>query len=231
MIAFTAHGIPKTQGSARAFVQGGRAFVAHASGDKLLSWRSVVTSEAMKAIEAAGVKAPVFDCPVRLEVTFRLPRPKGAPKRRFAPDRKPDLDKLLRAVGDGLSGIVYADDARICEIVVCKTYGSPPGVDVRVMAQEPPSPRGLDCRPGEVMETSLASEPSRRMKTYEESEPCLMMNTSCPSEPSHPMKTGRKSEPKVTMEAKLASEPCRRMKTCVASEPPPRMKTRLTSEP
>jgi crossover junction endodeoxyribonuclease RusA len=131
VISFTAFGIPATQGSARAFLRGGRAVVAHDSKSKLLSWRSVVAAEAAKAFQATLLPAPL-DVPLLLRVLFVLPRPASAPKRRVYPDRKPDLDKLLRALKDGMTGVIYTDDARVCRVVAEKVYGAPARAEVEV---------------------------------------------------------------------------------------------------
>ena len=51
----------------------------------------------------------------------------------------PDLDKITRALLDGLNGIAYADDKQVIGLVATKGYASPlerPGVDARVVAIE-----------------------------------------------------------------------------------------------
>jgi Holliday junction resolvase RusA-like endonuclease len=128
VISFTAYGIPTTQGSSRAFVRGKRAVVVHDKKPELMSWRSVIAAEAAKAM--AG-RAPI-DAPVSITATFYLPRPESAPRRRTLPDRKPDLDKLARALGDSVEGICYATDSRIVEWHLAKRYGAPARVEVVV---------------------------------------------------------------------------------------------------
>ena len=43
------------------------------------------------------------------------------------PDRAPDLDKLVRAALDALTGIVFGDDGQVCELYAHKLYGDGPG--------------------------------------------------------------------------------------------------------
>lgn len=75
---------------------------------------------------------------VSLECVFYLPRPKshygsGANEHRVKPSApampgvKPDHDKLLRAVSDGLTQAlnVYRDDAQIVDGIARKRYGTP----------------------------------------------------------------------------------------------------------
>jgi len=84
------------------------------------SWRRLIRLEARAAM--AG-RAP-FDAPVRLALIFYLPRPKSRKGVRW-PDRKPDLDKLIRAVGDALEGVVLTQDSRIVQVDAKKFYGTP----------------------------------------------------------------------------------------------------------
>lgn len=123
-VAFRVHGEPAPQGSKRAFVVGGRAVLTEASG-KVKPWRALVAAE---AVEAMGGREP-FTGPLRVAVTFRLPKPKSV--KRDLPHVRPDLDKLARSTSDALSKIVYADDAQVCEMFVAKVYGIP-GADVTV---------------------------------------------------------------------------------------------------
>jgi Holliday junction resolvase RusA-like endonuclease len=45
---------------------------------------------------------------------------------------KPDVDKLMRAVFDALSGVVFEDDAQVVEGSFKKAFGSPARMDVRI---------------------------------------------------------------------------------------------------
>lgn len=86
----------------------------------LKAWRDLIGMEARKT----GAK-PIVGVPVELEVRFVFPRP-GRPKCGAAPCVAPDVDKLLRAVGDALKGILIHDDALITDMIGRKRFG-PPG--------------------------------------------------------------------------------------------------------
>jgi Holliday junction resolvase RusA-like endonuclease len=129
-LAFTVHGTPVPQGSMRTLGKG-RPTIADNRG-KLEPWRAAVASAAAEATNGAG---PLTGA-VRLDVTFVFPRPKAHYRtgkyagqlKSSAPNRcatKPDVDKLLRAIGDALTGIAFVDDAQIVEIVARKHYGIP----------------------------------------------------------------------------------------------------------
>lgn len=78
----------------------------------------------------------MFDGPVAVDITFVRRRPKGMPKKSTLPHiHFPDLDKLVRAVGDSMTGIVYNDDAQVVESHSRKRYaelGESPGIIVTV---------------------------------------------------------------------------------------------------
>jgi crossover junction endodeoxyribonuclease RusA len=130
-VMFSVAGEAAPQGSKRAFrTRGGRIALVESSA-KLKPWRITVASSAV----AAG--ATVMDCSVEMLVQFTFVRPrshytsKGA-LRTNAPSHpgKPDLDKLVRAVGDALTGICYRDDAQIVRWDASKVYGEQAGATI-----------------------------------------------------------------------------------------------------
>lgn len=98
---------------------------------------------------AAWGDRPPLEGAVRLEVVFRLPRPKGhyrsgrnasqvRPSAPLYPMVKPDATKLLRAVEDALTGILWRDDAQVVHQTVEKVYSATPGAVIRVEAIRDP---------------------------------------------------------------------------------------------
>lgn len=133
MIEFFVPGIPQPQGSKRGFVSanGKVSMVESAAGVK--PWRSDV-----KVFAAEEMKGrTLFTGPVRMRCDFVMKRPASTPKRPPTPPatKKPDLDKLLRAIGDALKGTVYAEDSLIVELIGTKRIaeeGEQPGVTIKV---------------------------------------------------------------------------------------------------
>jgi Holliday junction resolvase RusA-like endonuclease len=118
MISFRANGIPVPQGSMK--VIHGR--VLHSQGSALAVWRSTIGWEA----KLRG--ATPHNYPVKITINFIMPRPKTV--KRPYPSVAPDLDKLVRGVLDGLTGIAYDDDSQVVEIHARKIYGGSPGAEV-----------------------------------------------------------------------------------------------------
>lgn len=124
-LTFSVDGLPVPQGSMRAFVIKGRAMVTHGAGKELAVWRQAI---AARAREAGATPQPG---PVAITLTFRLLRPPSRPKRETQPDRRPDLDKLVRATLDALTGIAFLDDAQVVRCLAEKRYDvSFPGLTV-----------------------------------------------------------------------------------------------------
>lgn len=126
-ITFAVRGIPVPQGSVRAFIAGGRARVATKSAP-LMAWRTAIATAAASAM----AEQPVITGPVKVSATFRMPRPKSAPKRVTWPATKPDIDKLARALLDGITGVVIRDDSLVVVLDAGKFFDEAPGVHVRV---------------------------------------------------------------------------------------------------
>ena len=71
---------------------------------------------------------PLFIGPITLDVIFYLPKPKSVPKLMLGRHHtsRPDLDNLIKFVGDICNGIAYNDDACIAVINAAKLYDNNP---------------------------------------------------------------------------------------------------------
>lgn len=147
IIKFHVHGVPVAKGSRRAFVNKstGKAFTAPSS-DKEKPWQNTVAQCAMVARSQCGLVEPMHG-PVRLWLSFTFMRPKshmGSGKNANVVKAshlsswhtsKPDLDKLIRAIKDSLTGILYADDSQVAVVCASKQFVTDrPGVTIEVGA-------------------------------------------------------------------------------------------------
>lgn len=100
------------------------------SSKKLGPWRERV------ALAAHGHGWTPGTGPVCVRLEFIRPRPVSTPKSRTPPAvKKPDLDKLDRAILDALTGIAYADDSQVVDLHSTKRIaeiGETPGVWITV---------------------------------------------------------------------------------------------------
>lgn len=126
VISFQVHGLPIPQGSTRVWMVKGKP-ITTSSARGLGPWRRLVADVA----QGYAPKEP-WEGPVGIQLHFGLPKPKSAPKtRRVWPDKRPDLDKLTRAVLDALTYVVFGDDSQVVDIQASKDYGAP-GVVIEV---------------------------------------------------------------------------------------------------
>jgi len=123
MLKFTTYGVPIPQGSLRAFTpKGWKRAILTSDNVQLKPWRKDVVDAAQ---EALGGRPPFEDVGLELHVLFYLPRPLSAPKRVTEPAKKPDVDKLLRAVMDALTAAgVWRDDAQVIVTFARKAFAA-----------------------------------------------------------------------------------------------------------
>ena len=119
--AFFVRGRPIPQGSMK-FIKPG--VMIHSRSQDLAVWRADIARNA----ELFGFK-PVAHA-VKVDLDFVVSRPKST--KRTYPSVKPDLDKLIRAVLDGLTGVAFQDDSQVILINSSKTYGENQGVWIRI---------------------------------------------------------------------------------------------------
>ena len=130
---FRVYGIPAPQGSKIPGVSSktGKMFVREQSGKTLKSWREDVKNAALIARGVQDSRTnpepiPTLTGAIRLGINFYMPRPASVSvKKRPLPIVAPDLDKLVRGVGDALKAAgVYRDDAQVVSIQAVKVYGT-----------------------------------------------------------------------------------------------------------
>jgi crossover junction endodeoxyribonuclease RusA len=93
-----------------------------ASRERFSNWRDDVRQASMLAM---GDRDPSRS-PIRLMAEIQLPYPVSSIRKYqmgwWPHVKKPDVDKLLRAILDPMKGIVFADDSQVVFCTVNKTY-------------------------------------------------------------------------------------------------------------
>ena len=118
MLSFFVPGRPAPQGSKKSVGHG--RFVE--ASKYLPAWRKAVTEFAIYQASLDGWD--VVSGPVELKIVFYLDRPSSvSAKKRPYPVVPPDVDKLVRGVGDALSDAgVWDDDSQVVKLVAFKLY-------------------------------------------------------------------------------------------------------------
>lgn len=132
-ISFTVFGRAAPAGSKRGFPitrhDGSTGVVLTDACRNTKAWQAMVADAAMQAYEGLPLRTPIS-----LQATFVRSRPKShfgtgrnshllkdsAPS---YPTARPDLTKLVRAIEDACTGILWADDAQIVHQQFTKAYG------------------------------------------------------------------------------------------------------------
>lgn len=152
-ISFFVAGKPIPKGSLRSFIprwkpgQLERPMVVtkEEMKDTLTPWMLLIKIEAQRAMRGR----PPFEVAVDLSIDFVMPRLKSHfdAKGMLRPDAprwhvtRPDRDKLMRAVLDALTGILWTDDSVNCDGPVRKRYAGAdetPGVHITATLKERP---------------------------------------------------------------------------------------------
>ena len=133
-VAFTVPGEPQGKGRARVGTIGGHARMF--TPPKTLAYEGLIAHAAQLAMRGA---APLDgDCRLEVDIICTVPASWSGKKRALAlagdirPAKKPDSDNVIKAVCDGMNGVVWRDDVQAVEGSWRKVYGETPGVRVRV---------------------------------------------------------------------------------------------------
>ncbi len=160
VIKFSVRGIPIGQGAISSSFRNGHSWQRHTNQKTLYPWRDLVGKVAQKysssplwdgplamtldfglAWPKSALKGPCV-CHDQISVHKLKDGSRSFCKRQGCgckgyvpsdfPAKFPDLDHLVRAIGDSLKGIIYKDDAQIVSLAAHKRYSTEPGVKVEV---------------------------------------------------------------------------------------------------
>lgn len=134
-ISFFVPGAPVGKGRPKVSSRGGK-FARMYTPEKTASYESLIALAAQEAMAGNRLIAG----PADVEISMFLPVPTSWSKKKQAaalqgqvyPTKKPDADNVIKAIFDGINGVVWVDDVQACDIVVRKRYADKPGVEVSV---------------------------------------------------------------------------------------------------
>lgn len=135
----TIHGDPVAKGRGRIVRFGNRAGIK--TPEKTRRYEDIVRQT---AIREWGDRAPIgVACVLDAQFYRAVPVSWSGKKTRAAlegalfPTAKPDLDNNIKAVTDGLNGVVYLDDALIVEANCVKRFAASPRVEIVIRWTDP----------------------------------------------------------------------------------------------
>ncbi|KUZ78284.1 RusA family crossover junction endodeoxyribonuclease [Burkholderia ubonensis] len=134
-IEFVVPGKPVAKGRPRFSRQGGH--VRTHTPEKTERYENLVKM----AARAAMRDAQPYEGPVRLIVNIGLPIPTSWSQKRqnaaaageIGATKKPDADNVVKALKDGMNGVVYADDGQVVDLWISKRYARVPGVRIEAI--------------------------------------------------------------------------------------------------
>jgi Holliday junction resolvase RusA-like endonuclease len=146
MITFTVPGQPQGKGRAKIVKIGG--FSRMATPAKTVAYEGLVAHAAQQAMRGAPPIETACACNVFIDC--QVPASWSQKKQRMAlagevlPTTKPDIDNVVKAVFDGLNGVLWRDDVLVVDVRIRKRYSATPCVRVEVWpVAEPVAQAGL----------------------------------------------------------------------------------------
>ena len=118
---------PVAKGRARAFIRAGH--IGHYTPEKTVAYETMVKLVAQQAMRGGDPITGPVSLVVRAFMT--IPASWSQKKQREAavdvikPTSKPDLDNMVKAIKDGVNGVVWRDDSQVTFLTAIKRYGQP----------------------------------------------------------------------------------------------------------
>lgn len=136
MITFTVPGQPQGKGRPRIGKIGAHARMFTPA--KTVAYEGLIAHAAQVVMDRAGAKLFEDAVGVNLFIDCQVPASWSQKKQRAAlagevlPTSKPDVDNVVKAVFDGLNGVLWRDDVLVVDTRIRKRYSSTPCVRVEV---------------------------------------------------------------------------------------------------
>jgi Holliday junction resolvase RusA-like endonuclease len=139
--SFFVEGKPHPQGSKTPVFRGGKIILIEGKGNGTQlhkKWREAVSCTTEEYMKQNGIEE--HSGIVRVELRFKIEKPKSKHKRVRAVSVRPDIDKLARAVLDGITSLkeshgIIPDDSHVVQLYAEKFYaydGEATGVQIDI---------------------------------------------------------------------------------------------------
>lgn len=128
--------VPQVSGKGRPRFARQGTFVKTYTDSKTLTYEKSIQTYAKQAM---GSTSPLIGA-VAAYLHIGIPIPPSYSKTRQIacingderPTKKPDIDNIVKAVLDGMNGIVYLDDKQVVDLHLTKVYSETEGIDILI---------------------------------------------------------------------------------------------------
>jgi Holliday junction resolvase RusA-like endonuclease len=131
--------VPQVSGKGRPRFARKGTFVKTYTDAKTLTYEKSIQTYAKKAMGSTsplkGAVAAYLHIGIPIPPSYSKTRQKACIEGIERPTKKPDIDNIVKAVLDGMNGIVYLDDKQVVDLHLTKVYSETEGVDILIKGE------------------------------------------------------------------------------------------------
>ncbi len=131
--------VPQVSGKGRPRFARQGTFVKTYTDAKTLTYEKSIQTYAKQAMGSTspliGAVAAYLHIGIPIPPSYSKTRQKACIEGLERPTKKPDIDNIVKAVLDGMNGIVYLDDKQVVDLHLTKVYSETEGVDILIKGE------------------------------------------------------------------------------------------------
>lgn len=128
--------VPKVSGKGRPRFARQGTFVKTYTDAKTLTYEKSIQTYAKQAMGSTspliGAVAAYLHIGIPIPPSYSKTRQKACIEGLERPTKKPDIDNIVKAVLDGMNGIVYLDDKQVVDLHLTKVYSETEGINILI---------------------------------------------------------------------------------------------------
>jgi Holliday junction resolvase RusA-like endonuclease len=131
--------VPQVSGKGRPRFARKGTFVKTYTDAKTLTYEKSIQTYAKQAMGSTspliGAVAAYLHIGIPIPPSYSKTRQKACIEGLERPTKKPDIDNIVKAILDGMNGIVYLDDKQVVDLHLTKVYSETEGVDILIKGE------------------------------------------------------------------------------------------------
>ena len=128
--------VPQVSGKGRPRFARQGTFVKTYTDAKTLTYEKSIQTYAKQAMGSTspliGAVAAYLHIGIPIPSSYSKTRQKACIEGFERPTKKPDIDNIVKAVLDGMNGIVYLDDKQVVDLHLTKVYSETEGINILI---------------------------------------------------------------------------------------------------